>query len=65
MHERVSLLISSYEDEAWYFEYVWLVQKIFFTGVILLVLYTHRAEHCDDEKARRRFPSLTRSSCAV
>lgn len=36
-HERVSLLISSYEPKFWYMEPLWLAHKFFFTGVIHLL----------------------------
>lgn len=36
-YERVSLLVSSYEDEFWYMEAVWMLHKFYFTGVIHLI----------------------------
>ena len=36
-YERVSFLVSSYEDEFWYFEAVWLMHKFYFTGIIHLI----------------------------
>lgn len=37
-YERVSLLVSSYKDEFWYMEAVWMMHKFYFTGVIHLIL---------------------------